>query len=138
MFSLCIPTLDRFDSFLKKNIQKYLDNELISEIIISDENGNDIKLIKENFTENSKLKLFKNEKILGPFLNKLKCCKHAKNEWIVLLDSDNFADIDYFKISQKYIFENNNINKESIIAPCMASPNFDYRFLNNVILMRIR
>lgn len=139
MFSLCIPTLDRFDGFLKKNIQKYLENEFISEIIISDENGNDIKRIKQYFPENNnKLKLFKNEKILGPFLNKLKCCKYSRNEWIVLLDSDNFADIDYFEISQRHILENNNnnLNKESIIAPCMASPNFDYRFLNNVILTK--
>jgi len=138
MFSLCIPTLDRFDSFLKNNIQKYLGNEFISEIIISDENGNDIKLIQEYFPVNDKLKLFKNEKILGPFLNKFKCCTYAKNEWIALLDSDNFADIDYFKISKKYILEknNNSINKESIVAPCMASPNFDYRFLNNVILTK--
>jgi hypothetical protein len=47
MFSLCIPTLDRFDNFLSKNLVKYLQNEDISEIIITDENGNDIeKLIK--------------------------------------------------------------------------------------------
>ena len=58
MFTLCITTLDRFKTFLKKNIPKYLENELISEIIISDENGNDIKLIQEHFPNVPKLKLF--------------------------------------------------------------------------------
>ena len=47
MFSLCIPTLNRFDEYLKINLPKYLDNKLIDEIIISDENGNDINKIKK-------------------------------------------------------------------------------------------
>ena len=41
MFSLCIPTMDRFDSFLKGFLEKYLTFELIDEIIITDENGID-------------------------------------------------------------------------------------------------
>jgi len=85
MFSLCIPTIDRFESFLNKNIPKYLENELIDEIIISDENGNDVNLLKEHYPDNSKLKLFKNDKILGPFLNKIKACSYAKNEWILII-----------------------------------------------------
>jgi hypothetical protein len=118
------------------NIPKYLENELISEIIISDENGNDIKLIKEHFPNNPKLKLFKNEKVLGPFLNKIQCCKYASNEWIALIDSDNFADIDYFFEADKYILKSNSVNKESIIAPCLAKPIFDYGFLSNSILTK--
>lgn len=137
MFTLCITTLDRFKTFLKKNIPKYLENEFISEIIISDENGNDIKLIQEHFPNVPKLKLFKNDKVLGPFLNKIKCCKYATNEWIALIDSDNFAHKDYFAVANKYILTANNlVNKESIIAPCFASPGFDYRFLSNVILTK--
>ena len=40
MFSLCIPTMDRFDKFLSRYLPKYLANEYINEIIITDENGN--------------------------------------------------------------------------------------------------
>ena len=136
MFTLCITTLDRFQTFLKKNIPKYLDNELISEIIISDENGNDIKLIQEHFPNKTKLKLFKNEKILGPFLNKIQCCKYASNEWIALIDSDNFTDFHYFIIANQYISGSNSVNKESIISPYLAMPNFDYGFMSNVILTK--
>jgi hypothetical protein len=138
MFSLCITTLNRFD-FLKKNIPKYLENELISEIIISDEaSSDDFKLLQQHFPDNSKLKIFKNETVLGPFLNKIRCCKEASNEWIVLLDSDNFAGIDdYFKIAEKYIASSShNINKKTILSPSMASPNFDYKFLANIILTK--
>ena len=105
MFSLCIPTMDRFDIFLSKFLVKYLDNEYISEIIITDENGNDIEKIKRAFLNNEKLVLIKNEERLGPFLNKIKACSYAKNEWIVLMDSDNFAYKDYFQMTKKYIEE---------------------------------
>ena len=44
MFSLCIPTMDRFD-FLKSYLPKYINNNLVREIIICDENGNDYKKI---------------------------------------------------------------------------------------------
>ena len=97
MFSLCIPTMERFDTFLKVNLLKYLDDKNIDEIIICDETGNDIDKINNFFPNNQKLRLFKNETRLGPFANKLKACSLAKNEWIALIDSDNFADTDYFQ-----------------------------------------
>lgn len=132
MFSLCIPTIDRFDSFLKKYLIKYLDNELINEIIITDENGNDIEKIKKEFS-NEKLVLIKNDKVLGPFLNKLKACSYAKNEWIALIDSDNFADKDYFIIAKSYLENNIKEQKNIILAPCKARPNFDYSHLSGLI-----
>jgi len=133
MFSLCIPTMDRFDKFLSKFLVKYLQNEYVSEIIITDENGNDIEKIKNTFVSNEKLVLIKNEKQLGPFLNKLKACSYAKNEWIVLMDSDNFAYKDYFITAKKYIEEKIGEEKNIILSPCKASPNFDYSHLSGFI-----
>ena len=46
MFSLCIPTINRYDNFLSKYLPLYINNTLIDEIVISDENGNDAKKIK--------------------------------------------------------------------------------------------
>jgi len=126
MFSLCIPTIDRFDNFLSKNLPKYIENEFINEIIITDENGNDIDKIKKHIPNIDKLKLIKNDKILGPLFNKLKVCSFAKNEWIVLMDSDNFADINYFKIAKEYIENNIKEQKNVILAPSKANPNFNY------------
>ena len=84
MFSLCIPTMNRYDDFLAKNLPNYIKNEYINEIIITDEDGNDIDKIMSTFPNNEKLNLIKNETKLGPFLNKHKACSFAKNEWIVL------------------------------------------------------
>jgi hypothetical protein len=132
-FSLCIPTIDRYDTFLSKYLPKYLDNELINEIIISDENGNDINKIQHFFPNNTKLKLFKNNNVLGPFLNKINACSKASNEWITLIDSDNFADINYFMIAKMYIEQNIKERKNIILAPCKANPNFNYSHLSGFI-----
>jgi len=135
MFSLCIPTMNRFDQFLSINLPKYIENQLIGEIIISDENGEDIKKIKEAFPNCNKLKLFVNEKRLGPFLNKMNACQKAKNEWLVLMDSDNFADTDYFEIVNNYVL-NKNLSKTTILAPCWAKPRFNYSHLSGEIFKK--
>ena len=136
MFSLCVPTMDRYDNFISKNLIHYLDNELINEIIITDENGNDINKIILNFKNHDNFKKIftvKNEKQLGPFLNKYKACMIAKNEWISLIDSDNFADKKYFEIAKKYIDIKIGNKKNIILAPSKALPNFDYSHLNGLI-----
>ena len=133
MFSLCIPTMDRYNDFLSKYLPLYLENDLIEEIIITDENGNDIEKIKSAFSSNEKLVLVKNESRLGPFQNKLKVCSFAKNEWIVLIDSDNFADKNYFIVANDYIEKNNIKDKNIILSPCKAKPNFDYSHLSGYI-----
>ena len=50
MFTLCIPTMNRYDLHLSKYLLSYIENNLIDEIIICDENGNDVKQIKEHFS----------------------------------------------------------------------------------------
>jgi hypothetical protein len=58
--------MDRFDTFLSVNLPRYLENNLIAEIIITDENGNDSKKIAETFAD-PRIKVFTNEAQLGPF-----------------------------------------------------------------------
>lgn len=133
MFTLCIPTIDRFESFLSKYLPQYIKNPLISEIIITDENGNDATKIQNAFPNNDKIKVAVNETRLGPFLNKMKACSLAQNEWIVLMDSDNFAPDDYFTKASDYISANIRGEKNVILAPCFASPNFNYSHLSGFV-----
>jgi hypothetical protein len=135
MFSLCIPTMNRFDTFLKKNLEKYLTFSLINEIIITDENGDDVKKINL-FFNNTKLRLFINGEKLGPFKNKLKACSLATSEWIALIDSDNFADENYFNIAKKYIDETIKNQKNIILAPSFAKPNFNYKHMETLIFKK--
>ena len=127
--------MDRYDNFLSKNLPDYIENDLIEEIIIQDENGNDVEKIKNSGLNLDKIILFVNEKKLGPFLNKISVCKKAKNDWIALIDSDNFAPHNYFEVAKKYI-ENNKCNNLTILAPSWAQPNFDYRAIEGMIYKR--
>lgn len=133
MFTLCMTTMDRYDHFLSKYLPHYLENQFIDEIIITDENGNDASKIQNAFPYNSKIKVVVNDTRLGPFLNKMKACSLAKNEWIVLIDSDNFAHADYFVKAADYIKSNIKDEKNVILAPCFASPRFNYSHLNGFV-----
>lgn len=102
--SLCIPTMNRWE-YLKEYLPKYIANPYISEIVICDETGDDILQI-QNHSQSKKLKLFQNESKLGAYKNKNKVVSLASHEFVCLMDSDNFADIDYFDAWHRYI--NNN------------------------------
>jgi hypothetical protein len=139
--SLCIPTKDRFDNFLNNYLEKYiqyLNDNVIHEIIISDENGNDYNKISEKYgTHNPKLKLYKNDSVLGVFLNKIKVCSYASNNYIALIDSDNFPSLDYFTKVKKYIEDNlYNLSKNFLLMPSFAKPNFNYKSFENLIITR--
>jgi len=132
-FSLCIPTKDRFDEFLEGNLTKYLsylNDGIIDEIVICDENGNDYEKIVQKFdyaietTQKNKFRVYKNESVLGVFLNKLKVCNLAKNNYIALIDSDNFADAAYFSVAKEYILSRGIVSKR-ILCPSFAKPRFD-------------
>ena len=131
MFSVCIPTMNRYDNYLSKFLPLYLKNDLIDEIIISDENGNDYNKLMNYFPNNDKIKLYKNEVVLGPFLNKLNVCKKASKQWIVLIDSDNFADNDYFIKIKEYI-DMYNPPENSILSPDYGNEIFKWKHLSSL------
>lgn len=129
LLSLCIPTMNRW-SFLQENLPKYLENPYIDEIVISDENGADVEKIRETFS-NPKLKLFVNEERLGAFFNKEIAVRRATNEWVALIDSDNFAPVSYFEQWIQFI-QTNPLAPQTVYAPSRTIPTkghngFDYR-----------
>ncbi len=114
--------MNRYDEFLKYFLPQYLKNPLISEIIISDENGEDAKKIYEDEALiDPKIRIYVNEERLGPFYNKLRATRLATNDWIALIDSDNFADEDYFKEAATFIVKRRP-SSHSILAPSAANP----------------
>jgi hypothetical protein len=134
--SLCIPTLDRFDKFLSKNLPNYLINDYIDEIVISDENGKDIQKISQ-FFKDSKLKLFSNDRVLEAFLNKDKVVSLAKNNWIVLMDSDNYAPQQYFEAWEKHIAKF-GLDDNMIYMPAgwLHRPNMYFDMFHNTIFTK--
>lgn len=104
--SLCIPTFRRFDPFLKQNLVHYLNNSHIHEIVICDEDGHDIDLIRQEFSSHpdfSKIMFVRNDTRLYAYRNKEKVVAHATTDWICLADSDNFIPDSYFDAWHEYV-----------------------------------
>ena len=123
--------------FLQVNIPKYLTNPYISEIIISDENGQDAEKIRATFND-PKIRVSVNDSRLGPFLNKRKVVSLASNPFVCLMDSDNFAPQSYF---EAWIISLNGQtpDEQTIYAPSRTIPQenhkgFDYRKFNNICI----
>ena len=143
--SLCIPTMNRFDTFLNNYIKKYIDylkKNIIDELIICDENGNDYEKILNSYSEllsnnDSKFRIYKNDEILGVFKNKLKVCSLATNQYIALIDSDNFCDETYFIRAKNYILQNEDkFSKHIILSPSFAKPRFNYKHFENSVITK--
>jgi FkbM family methyltransferase len=101
--SIAIPTYKRFSPFLENYIPKYLEFEGIEEIIIGDETGEDIEMIKKQpWGNNPKLRFIKNHERLGAYHNKLNLLKQAMTDWIILIDSDNELLPEYIIELRKY------------------------------------
>lgn len=124
--SLCITTMDRW-SFLQETLPVYLRYPFIDEIVISDENGNDEKRIRELYGANPKLRLFTNTKRLGAFLNKRAAVSYARNDWVCLLDSDNFAHARYFEAALPIVKDTSVVYMPSRLLPYKGIDTFDHR-----------
>ena len=93
--SVCIPFYNT-SKYLHECLKYILNDDFVSEIIISDDCSSDDEWKKLNQIVNtfntSKIKVFRNEKNLGGFRNKYISIFNATSEWVYLLDSDNYFD----------------------------------------------
>jgi glycosyltransferase involved in cell wall biosynthesis len=112
-------------SFLKESIPLYLANPHVTELIISDETGEDYDAITLAFSH-PKLRVYRNESRLGFLKNKLKAASYATSDFIAILDSDNYANHSYFE-AFKLFYSQHNFSSKCLFLPCAAKPNFNYK-----------
>ena len=143
-FSLCIPTMDRFDDFLDDYLEIYLEFKergIIDEIIVCDENGNDYAKILEKYnngnesTTTAPIRLYQNETRLGVLKNKARVVSLAKStNYIALIDSDNFVGESYFESAKRIIAEKRiTIDMPCSLIPMYSKPNYEYGFYRDFI-----
>jgi len=118
--SLAITSFDRSDMTIRSFIQ-VLDNKLIDEIIIVDDHSNVNEFMKLwtliDDLGNEKIQLHRNQVNCKPLRNKYQAVKRCRNDWVILLDSDNVIDNSYVKAVSK-------LNKKSDVIYC---PGLTYR-----------
>lgn len=132
-FSLCIPTMNRFEEFLSDYLEIYVDMKqagIIQEIIVCDETGEDYQKIVEKYGQDGPIRAFKNECKLGAFKNKLRVASHANPaNFIAVIDSDNLVDQAYFHAARQFIVSNHLTTKDHIVlCPCRTISDFEFDY----------
>lgn len=133
--SLAIPYYNN-SQYIMDALRVAITDNRVSEIIICDDDSKDILELTQLLIQinSNKIKMYKNGKNLGCYLNKIEVISKCTNEWAILLDSDNVIEKDY--IDTLYNIQEWNAN--TIYHPCWAktfpgelSPNLDYRIWSN-------
>jgi glycosyltransferase involved in cell wall biosynthesis len=115
-FTVAIPTMRRWSSFLEKSIPQYLEYDLVSHVVICDETGEDAKAILESpYANHPKLKVHVNPKRLGAYLNKRSCIEKAPSDWVAVLDSDNIFSEEFFETAYSAL-QKESFNPKLVLA----------------------
>ena len=133
--TLAITTHNR-PSMTIKAFEKVLEDKRIDEILIVDDHSEEanyeklIDLCKD--LSNGKIRIVRNEENKGCYHNKREAVSLAKNEWVIIFDSDNVIDRSYLDALEKYRLDNN-----TIYAPDFAKPHFDYTEFSNIVIDKL-
>lgn len=133
MISLCITTFNRTE-LLYESFRQIIDHPFIDEIVIVDDcSGADTFLsIVKHFKDVPKVIVYYNDFNLDCYRNKLESISKARNEWLIIADSDNVFSKEYIdRIENLWIA---GLNPKTIYQPSYAKPHFSFeKFAGKVV-----
>ncbi len=122
--SIAIPSYNRFELTIESFIDVYGDERVSEIVIVDDASSFDIYDKLKDFCDSlKKVKLYRNLNNQDCYQNKMISLGYTKNDFCILLDSDNKIDSSY--INELYSFPVWNDN--TIYTPSFAKPHFDFR-----------
>lgn len=138
--SLCITTYNRYELTVE-SFNKVINDPRINDIVILDDASTDFSAAKlgRHFQSYPNIRVIKQACNRGMSQNKRDAIAYARNEWVIIFDSDNIIGPDYLDAFGDYTgyFDGkltstrlNDIEK-FIFCPDFAQPNFDYREFNS-------
>ena len=94
--SIAIPTYES-SQYVEESIKKIMNFKCVNEVVIQDDkssnqNYGELEQIVNSYKNKLSIKLFRNEKNIGAFGNKLSNIKNCSNDLIYQIDSDNVTD----------------------------------------------
>ena len=133
MISACFTNFNR-TQLLFEAIEPFTADPRISEIVICDDASDEqvISSIIEWYRGTSKVKIFQNEQTLDCYRNKRQAVKHATNDWVLLLDSDNCFSTEFTDV----IFSQKEWNHTWAYAPEFARPHFNFTQLSGTAISK--
>jgi len=120
--SLAVTHYNRFE-YLQEAISSILDDDRLSEIVISDDHSDEkiFNKVKEYYKSSEKVKIFRNDTNVGMGLNKKLAIERATSEWVIILDDDNILMPEYIT---SFLGQNHFPNV--IYCPEFAHPKFNF------------
>ena len=93
--SIAIPTYNS-SKYLASCISSVINFKVVDEIVVHDDNSDElefkkIKKIIDKYVDKINIKLYKNKKNYGAFINKYENIRKCSNDFVYQLDSDNIS-----------------------------------------------
>lgn len=130
--SLAITSYNRYDLTIESFAQ-VIDDARIDDIVILDDASTDgsYEKLRDHFAGNEKVRVIRQAQNRGMSLNKRDAIALAKNEWVIIFDSDNTLTRAYLDYLQLF---GTNLGAKFILCPDNAKPEFSYKILRNEII----
>lgn len=139
--SICLTNFNR-EQLLYESIEQVIDDERISEVVISDdasEYGLYCRVV-DHYKSYPKVKIYRNEKNLDCAQNKRKAVLLASNHWVILADSDNIFDRHYLDAisgqKEQPLYPERAWDKTIIYQPSFAKPHFDFTAFEGLLITK--
>lgn len=123
-YTLAITHFNRYEMLLESFTQ-VLEDERIGEVLILDDCSDIGTQHRVSLLEklNPKIRVIVQVKNRGMSMNKRDAVSYAKNEWVILFDSDNIISKSYLDAIP------GKLHNDIIYCPDFAAPHFDYTLL---------
>jgi hypothetical protein len=109
-----------------------ISRQLVNEIVIRDDFTSDYQILKNFKSKN--IKVFRNEHNLSSLLNRPVLVNDCSNDWILLMDADNYLDEQSYLALRRLV--SLPLDKDTIYCPDFARPRFSYKYFSNKIIDR--
>jgi glycosyltransferase involved in cell wall biosynthesis len=131
--SLCITNYNRLKLTIE-SFSKILQDPRIDEVVIVDDASEEKYWtgLYAYFHEEQKVRLVCNKNNLGMSRNKARAISLARNEWVIIFDSDNKIRPDYIDALEKV----GKLDPDMIYMPEFSRPSFDFRKYAGLVITR--
>ena len=133
--SVCFTTWNR-TNLLYEAVEPFLNDDRVSEIVISDDcsNENILSEVRERYSLTAKVRVYKNDVNIDCYHNKAKAIERATNDWVCILDSDNIFSSNF--IDRIENLWQAGLNDRTAYAPDFARPHFNFTHLSGKLLTK--
>lgn len=139
--SVAIPTFNS-SKFITSALDHIRGDDRVDDIVVMDDGSSDFGELLENCRNIDKLGVVGNDKNIGGFWNKHRAVEACKNDWVIVLDSDNSLSKTYVDTlyNFKCIYKRKNSDRiwdeDVIYCPEFGDLRLDYTFFSDTFISK--